>query len=61
VYEPPLELSKGTTITWSCTYVNDTTKALVFGESATRNVMCIGVNLFYPVDDVTSPVLGSLL
>jgi hypothetical protein len=61
IYSPPLFLPAGTTITWSCTYVNDTSASLTFGESAMTNVMCIGVNPFYPVTDVMNPVLGSLL
>jgi hypothetical protein len=61
IYTPPLHLTAGTTLDWSCTYVNDTPSPLTFGESAAKNVMCIGVNIFYPVADITSPVLGSLL
>jgi hypothetical protein len=61
VYSPPLMLPAGTTITWSCTYVNDTSAPLTFGESAAANVMCIGVNPFYPVSDIVNPVIGSLL
>jgi hypothetical protein len=61
VYTPPLHLTAGTNLDWSCTYVNDTSSTLVFGESATKNVMCIGVSIYYPVADITSPVLGSLL
>jgi hypothetical protein len=61
VYTPPLHLTAGTSLDWSCTYVNDTSKTLVFGQSATKNAMCIGVSIFYPVADISSPVLGSLL
>jgi hypothetical protein len=48
-------------VDWSCTYVNDTSQTLVFGQSATKNVMCIGASIYYPVSDISSPVLGSLL
>ena len=58
-YNPPLQLSAGTTITWSCQYVNNTNNTLTFGESAQTNVMCISSSIFYPVSDVTNPVLGS--
>ena len=34
VYSPPIHLSSGTPITWSCTYVNETASPLTFGESA---------------------------
>jgi len=58
VYSPPLMLPSGTTITWTCTDVNTTGQTLTFGESANTNVMCISSNIFYPVSDVTNPVLG---
>jgi hypothetical protein len=60
-YSPALHLSSGTSITWTCTDVNTTGSALTFGESANTNVMCIDVNIFYPVQDVTNPVLGSAI
>jgi hypothetical protein len=59
-YSPPLMLPSGTTITWTCTDVNTTGQELTFGESAETNVMCISQNVFYPVSDVTNPVLGDL-
>jgi hypothetical protein len=59
VYSPPLAIPAGTTITWTCTDVNTTGTTLTFGESANTNVMCISSNIFYPVTDVTNPVLGS--
>jgi hypothetical protein len=61
VFSPPLQLASGTSITWTCTDVNDTGSTLTFGESAETNVMCIDVNIFYPVQDVTNPVLGSAI
>jgi hypothetical protein len=60
-YSPPLLLNTGTTITWSCTDVNTTGATLTFGESANTNVMCIAVDIFYPVSDVNNPVLGSAI
>ncbi|MGO9834523.1 MAG: hypothetical protein ACLP1X_09930 [Polyangiaceae bacterium] len=59
VYSPPLLIPSGTTITWTCTDVNTTGQELTFGESAETNVMCISSNIFYPVSDVTNPVLGN--
>jgi hypothetical protein len=60
-YSPPMTLAKGTKITWSCTYNNETSNLETFGESANTNVMCISVSTFYPVADVTNPVVGSAL
>jgi hypothetical protein len=59
VYSPALHLASGTSITWTCTDVNTTGQELTFGESARTNVMCISSNIFYPVSDVTNPVLGN--
>jgi hypothetical protein len=51
-------LGAGTSITWSCTYVNDTSSPLTFGESAATNVMRIYQGTFYPVADITNPILN---
>jgi hypothetical protein len=58
VYSPPIHLASGTPLTWSCTYLNETGSPLTFGESAQTNVMCIYQGTFYPVADVTNPVLN---
>lgn len=50
VFDPPLVISGGSTITWSCTYDNPTGTVFTFGESATANEMCIMYGLFYPTD-----------
>ena len=64
-FSPPLELTSGTSITWTCLDTNPSsnTSALTFGESAVSNVMCIDVNIFYPVAaaNVGNPVLGSAI
>jgi hypothetical protein len=59
VFATPLAVSQNTIISWSCTYDNtlQPTKTLTFGESALNNVMCISTSIFYPVSDVTNPVL----
>ncbi|HEX4447757.1 MAG TPA: hypothetical protein VH044_13505 [Polyangiaceae bacterium] len=58
VYAPPIHLASGTPLTWSCTYVNDTGSDLGFGESAQTNAMCIYQGTFYPVADVTNPIMN---
>jgi hypothetical protein len=60
-YSPPMTLAKGTKITWSCTYDNETGNLETFGESANTNVMCISVSTFYPVADINNPVIGSAI
>jgi hypothetical protein len=56
-FSPVLQLTKGTPVTFSCTYVNDTSQTLTFGESATSNVMCIYTMQFYPVADPSNPTI----
>jgi hypothetical protein len=60
-YSPPLQLTAGTSITWSCTYVNNTGHALTFGPSAQSNVMCISQSTFFPVQDINHPVISPLV
>jgi hypothetical protein len=58
VFATPLKLTAGTSVSWSCTYYNTLQPTtLTFGESALTSVMCISVSIFYPVTDVTNPVL----
>jgi hypothetical protein len=62
VYNPPLHLPNGTSITWTCMDVNpSTTQALTFGEYANTNVMCINVDIFYPVSNINNPTIGSAI
>jgi hypothetical protein len=49
-YDPPLAIPSGTTITWACSYDNETGQALTFGESAATNEMCIFVGTYYSSD-----------
>jgi hypothetical protein len=48
---PGFAVATGDTITWSCTYENDTGSTLVFGDSATKNEMCILAGQYYPADN----------
>jgi hypothetical protein len=57
LYDPPLHLTNGSPVTWSCTYVNDTGATLTFGESAQTNVMCIYTMQFYPITDPANPTI----
>jgi len=58
-FSPAVLLPSGTTVTWTCTDVNNTGELLTFGESAVTNVMCISQSIIYPITDVNNPVLGS--
>jgi hypothetical protein len=59
-FTPSLALANGTSIDWSCTYVNDSGGPLTFGESALTNAMCNFGAAFYPVSDPSDPVLRCL-
>ncbi len=57
-FSPPMQLKKGDDITWSCVYKNETDAALVYGPSALTNVMCNTVLTFYPVPDISNPIVS---
>ena len=56
-YTPALQLKAGTSVTWSCSYTNETVLPLTFGESAESNVMCIYMMQYYPVADPNNPTI----
>lgn len=49
-FNPPMTVTANSTLTWSCTYNNQTGTTLTFGESAATNEMCIFVGCFYPTN-----------
>jgi hypothetical protein len=46
-YNPPVMLNPGDSITWTCTYNNETGSTLTFGDSALKNEMCIYIGRYY--------------
>jgi len=46
-YDPPIMLNPNDSITWTCTYNNQTGGTLTFGDSAEKNEMCIFLARFY--------------
>jgi hypothetical protein len=55
-YDPPIMVNPGDSITWTCTYDNETGTTLNFGDSATKNEMCIYIARFFSSpngDDLT--------
>jgi len=46
-YNPPVALNPGDSISWTCTYNNDTGQYITFGDSASTNEMCIFTGRFY--------------
>jgi hypothetical protein len=45
---PGMAVATGTPISWSCAYNNTTDGPLVFGNSASKNEMCILAAIYYP-------------
>jgi hypothetical protein len=46
-YNPAITLNPNDSITWTCTYDNETGNPLTFGDSAQNNEMCIFLARFY--------------
>jgi hypothetical protein len=52
----PMQMAKGTNITWTCMYTNPTAQAMTFGDSAQTQNMCIYLGQYYPADNqATNP------
>lgn len=54
-FDPPLQLPANQGVTFTCSYLNDTSRTISFGESALTDEMCIFAAIYYPVADVTFP------
>jgi len=54
-FDPPFVLAANQGVTFTCTYMNDSSTTIKFGESAVTDEMCILGAIYYPVADVTSP------
>lgn len=46
----PVQMTGNPSITWTCTYYNNTGATLTFGDSAQSNVMCIYIGQYYPAN-----------
>jgi hypothetical protein len=57
VFSPPLGIDAQTTVTWGCTYNNETATTLTFGEFAQTNVMCIFTAHYWPISNTADPAL----
>jgi len=59
VHTPPIQMTGNQSISWSCSYYNDTGKTLTFGDSAASNVMCIYFAQYYPANPQNPDILVS--
>jgi hypothetical protein len=48
IYDPPLQMKKGDGVTFACTYVNNGTSTITFGQSADTDEMCAMFGTYYP-------------
>lgn len=55
VFAPAIPVAANQNITWTCSYLNNGSTDLVFGESAVTNEMCIFGAIYYPVANINSP------
>jgi hypothetical protein len=47
VYDPPIAMNPDDAVTWTCTYNNETAQPITFGQSASKNEMCIYIASYY--------------
>ncbi len=47
-------------ITWDCSYYNNTGNTLTFGDSAVSNVMCIYLGQYYPADATNPDIIANV-
>ncbi len=53
-FDPPVTLHAGSSLTYSCTYVNESDQTVVAGQSASTNEMCILHGMYWPrIDPAT--------
>jgi hypothetical protein len=57
VHPAPIPMTASQSLTWTCTYYNDTGSTLTFGDSAIKNVMCIYLGQYYPADPSSPDVV----
>src|SRR5262249_17392680 len=58
-YNPPMQLSSGARVSFSCDFFNEASQTLTFGESGQNNVMCIFPAQYFPVTG-TDPTIACM-
>jgi hypothetical protein len=54
-----VQMTGNPSITWDCSYFNNTGSTLTFGDSAQTNVMCIYIGQYYPASATAPDVIYS--
>jgi hypothetical protein len=56
----PVHMPASGTISWQCSYYNDTGMTLTFGDSANKSVMCIYIGQYYPANAASPDVIAAV-
>jgi hypothetical protein len=59
VHGAPVQMTSSQSISWTCSYYNDTGNTLKFGDSAATAVMCIYLGQYYPANPQNPDILVS--
>ena len=60
LHDPVIPMTSSQSITWTCSYFNDTGMTLTFGDSAKSNIMCIYMGDYYPANSTEPDIIASL-
>jgi hypothetical protein len=60
IHSPVIPMTSSQSITWSCSYYNDTGMTLTFGDSAKSNIMCIYMGDYYPANATEPDIIAAL-
>ncbi len=54
-----VQMTGNPSISWDCSYYNDTGATLTFGDSALTNVMCIYIGQYYPANATAPDIVNN--
>jgi len=60
LHSPVVPMSANQSITWTCSYYNDTAMTLSFGDSAKSNIMCIYMGDYYPANATNPDIIAAV-
>jgi hypothetical protein len=60
LHDPVIPMTSSQSITWSCSYYNDTGMTLTFGDSAKSNIMCIYMGDYYPANSTEPDIIAAI-
>ncbi len=60
LHDPVIAMTSSQSITWTCSYYNDTGMTLTFGDSAKSNIMCIYMGDYYPANSTEPDIIAAI-